>query len=169
MDNPYAPPGSNLDIGEADKHPDALATKKDRFFAAIIDGIIMLVIAVPAMYLLGLYEYAAKGETAPFLTVAVGAVFGFLTYTLVNGYLLSKYGQTVGKRLLNIKIVNMEGAQLPLTRILLLRVLPIQLLGFIPTFGNLLALIEVLFVFRQDRRCIHDLIAGTQVVNAVKR
>ncbi|MBD3392455.1 MAG: hypothetical protein GF418_10265 [Chitinivibrionales bacterium] len=36
----------------------------------------------------------------------------------------------------------------------------------IPILGSLFALINVLFVFREDHRCIHDLIAGTKVVSA---
>jgi uncharacterized RDD family membrane protein YckC len=30
--------------------------------------------------------------------------------------------------------------------------------------GGLLAVVDVLFVFRRDRRCLHDLVAGTRVV-----
>ena len=35
----------------------------------------------------------------------------------------------------------------------------------IPVLGPLFSLVNVCFIFREDRRCIHDLIAGTQVVN----
>jgi uncharacterized RDD family membrane protein YckC len=34
------------------------------------------------------------------------------------------------------------------------------LIGIIPFYG----LVDVLFIFREDKRCIHDLIAGTHVV-----
>ena len=44
----------------------------------------------------------------------------------------------------------------------LLRVVVNGLLGFIPLYG----VVDILFIFREDRRCIHDLIAGTVVVNA---
>ena len=33
------------------------------------------------------------------------------------------------------------------------------------TKGQTLGLIDVLFIFRSDRRCVHDLIAGTKVVS----
>jgi len=36
------------------------------------------------------------------------------------------------------------------------------LLGLIPLYG----LVDILFIFRSDRRCIHDMIAGTQIVEA---
>jgi uncharacterized RDD family membrane protein YckC len=32
--------------------------------------------------------------------------------------------------------------------------------------GPVLALVDVLLIFRNDRRCGHDLIAGTRVVHA---
>ena len=32
------------------------------------------------------------------------------------------------------------------------------LLAAIPGIGNLYALVDVLFIFREDRRCLHDLI-----------
>jgi hypothetical protein len=31
--------------------------------------------------------------------------------------------------------------------------------------GTFLVLVDVLFIFRKDRRCVHDHIAGTRVVN----
>jgi hypothetical protein len=34
------------------------------------------------------------------------------------------------------------------------------LLGIIPFYG----FVDVLFIFGQERRCLHDLIAGTRVV-----
>ena len=34
----------------------------------------------------------------------------------------------------------------------------------IPKVGGVLALADILFVFRDDRRCLHDQIAGTRVV-----
>lgn len=35
-----------------------------------------------------------------------------------------------------------------------------RILSFIPFY----ALVDILFIFREDRRCLHDRIAGTQVV-----
>lgn len=36
----------------------------------------------------------------------------------------------------------------------------------IPLAGAAFGLVDILFIFRADRRCIHDLIAGTHVVTA---
>lgn len=44
--------------------------------------------------------------------------------------------------------------------------LPVYAIGSIPFLAALPSLIDVLFIFRKDRRCVHDLIAGTQVMRA---
>jgi uncharacterized RDD family membrane protein YckC len=41
-----------------------------------------------------------------------------------------------------------------------LRAWLVTLIGIIPLFG----LVDILFIFREDKRCIHDLIAGTRVI-----
>jgi uncharacterized RDD family membrane protein YckC len=38
----------------------------------------------------------------------------------------------------------------------------------LPTVGPFAGLIDVLFIFLKDRRCLHDHIAGTVVVRATK-
>jgi len=40
------------------------------------------------------------------------------------------------------------------------------LISAIPVVGSFFVLIDTLLVFRADRRCVHDLIAGTKVVKA---
>ena len=43
---------------------------------------------------------------------------------------------------------------------MLLRAWVTFFLGIVPLFG----IVDVLFIFREDRRCIHDMIAGTRVI-----
>ena len=40
------------------------------------------------------------------------------------------------------------------------------LIGAIPLVGTVFSLVNICFIFREDRRCIHDLMAGTHVVEA---
>jgi len=49
-------------------------------------------------------------------------------------------------------------------RIVLWRAFPIAALRSVPVAGPWLWLLEVLPIFGNDRRCIHDMIAGTDVV-----
>jgi uncharacterized RDD family membrane protein YckC len=69
--------------------------------------------------------------------------------------------------LLGIKIVHTDGSKIPLARILGLRWLPIAVLGFLPYFvGQIIPVIDVLFIFRESRKCLHDEIADTIVIKA---
>jgi len=38
------------------------------------------------------------------------------------------------------------------------------ILGAVPMIGNVFTIVNYCFIFRADRRCLHDLIAGTKVV-----
>jgi uncharacterized RDD family membrane protein YckC len=95
------------------------------------------------------------------------SVLGMALFLLVHGYLLATQGQTFGKMLLSVRIVDFETTEiLPLGKLVGLRLVPIWIVSMIPYIGGLLCLIDVLFIFGDDRRCIHDLIAGTKVVQA---
>ena len=51
-------------------------------------------------------------------------------------------------------------------RLLGLRIILMWMLESIPFLGPLFSLVNVCFIFRDDRRCIHDLMADTVVVKA---
>jgi hypothetical protein len=38
------------------------------------------------------------------------------------------------------------------------------LIGGIPGVGPIFRIVDILFIFREDQRCIHDLMAGTTVI-----
>lgn len=166
MENPYTPPASDVAAGTEQDTSGTLASRGNRFLGALIDGILMMVLIMPVMFLSGFWEAAANAGGASFMFNLMALAASFLTYCLINGYLLAQSGQTVGKKIMKTKIVNMDGSQPPLAHILLRRLLPVQLLVLVPFVGNFLSLVDALFVFRDDRRCIHDHIAGTKVINA---
>ena len=161
-DDPYAPPSAEL---EEDVHlDDELATHGARLGAALLDSFLMMAITVPAMYFGG-YFHALQTQS---VTPAMGlgwAAFGLLTFVVVQAYPIHTRGQTVGKLLLGIQMVRLaDGAVLPGWTLIGLRYLPVQLVGMVPMAGGCLSLVDVLFIFRPDRRCVHDHIAGTHVV-----
>jgi uncharacterized RDD family membrane protein YckC len=68
-----------------------------------------------------------------------------------------RWGQTVGKMLLRVRVVQVDGAPISLGQ---------SLLRFIGYFVSYLTLLlgYLLAGFRSDKRALHDLIAGTRVV-----
>ena len=123
-----------------------LAGRGSRLGAVIIDGLI--------------------GAVAYLILVFVAPALGLLalaTIFIFQMVLLTKDGQTLGKKVLGIRIVKFDtGRNGGFVSNVLLRVIVNGLLGFIPFYS----LVDALFIFRQDRRCIHDFIAGTQVIEA---
>lgn len=165
--NPYQAPEAPLPSAPlALNAADVLAGRGERLGASLIDGVISLLIFLPLAALTGYFGKvmaAARGGEAISLLAMAGYVA--LAFVVVQGYPLARTGQTWGKKLLSIRIVDLHGGQPPLWRLIVLRYLLTQLLSLVPVAGNVYALLDALFIFRQDKRCLHDLIAGTQVVN----
>ena len=164
-ENIYAPPESELQA-ETNDQSNELAKRSSRFYAAVIDSLIGMVYGVPFMLLVGPslgFELGQTQQPGTEYTV-VAVIFGFIFFSLIHGYFLHINGQTIGKKVIGIKIVSTSHDNVSAAKILGQRYLPISLVSAIPVLGQILPLVDVLFIFRGDRRCIHDLIAGTCVI-----
>ena len=106
--------------------------------------------------------YFTQHLSGPLLAI----LLPLLIILVVQTWLLCKQGQTLGKLWLKIRIVRTDGSKAGFVHVLLLRSFVMQLLTAIPVVGGLLALVDPLLIFREDRRCIHDLLADTCVVTA---
>lgn len=128
-----------------------LATRGERFRAALADA---LLVAIP-------YVIASTNQV-PDAVRLVGLV-GTFALLGVQLYWVSTLGQTIGKKLVGTRIVLKDTLQNGgfVTNVLK-RGLVTGLLNLVPGFF----LVDSLFVFREDRRCIHDFIAGTCVIKA---
>jgi len=136
------------------------ASRKDRWWAAVIDMVLQILASLPFIWFIGLEAF--KNPT-PQLALANSAN-ALLVYLVLHGYLLHKYGQTIGKAEYGMRIEMLNGEKASFQHIILWRYLPILVLSFVPLIGQLIVgLINPLLIFRQDRRCLHDHIAGTQV------
>ena len=176
--NPYAPPQAEVrDAPAAPPTEGTLATRTLRLAGAIVDSVVSAVFVVPFLMLAGEWTAAISGELS-YGTIALG---GFALFTAMHGYLLATRGQTLGKRLVGTRIVRADNDEVPtLARTLGLRYgtlalgLPVTL--FVGMWAGAIAyplivfgLIDSALVFRRDRRCLHDLIAGTKVVAVARR
>jgi uncharacterized RDD family membrane protein YckC len=163
-ENPYAPPSTEPPLERAVVRDAPLARRLTRLAASFIDGLITFALAVP--FLAMVYangDTAARDISRPALTAAV-AVPAWGLFLLLNFQFLRANGQTLGKKITGIRIAELDGGVPPLSRLILMRFLPVWLVGLIPGIGRFLTLIDVLFIFGAERRCIHDRIAGTKVV-----
>ncbi len=81
--------------------------------------------------------------------------------------LLAWRGQSVGKFLLRLRIVRVDDGRSPGGyRAFLLRGAVPFVIEQIPVAGFLFWLADSALIFRDDHRCLHDLLAGTRVVPA---
>ena len=166
--NPYLPPAADLaDDSSGGQSIDA--TRDQRLKAAIVDGVISAILVLPMMYFAGVFNYSARGEKPPFLLSLAMVAAGFALFVALHGYFLKRDGQTLGKKAVGIRIVDLNGDIPKFSKVLLGRYLSISAAGLIPFVGHFVTLIDALFIFRSDRRCIHDMIAGTKVVKVKKR
>jgi uncharacterized RDD family membrane protein YckC len=163
-ENRYAPP--QAEVGEVQDTAPELASLGLRLGGAVIDTLILAVVVVPLVFVFGIIDISAQREPS-FADEAISTVLGMGVFVLINGHFLAKHGQTIGKRLVGTRIVSVaDGKLLPLQKLIALRYLPMWLLSLVPFIGNIANLVNILFIFRDDRRCVHDLIAGTKVVKA---
>ena len=180
-ENPYTTPHTPAQNLVAQDPPQfiELASRWARLGASILDAIILMVIFVPilgAIFAIGIMPNSAQSEGfLKSLTSVSGSAFGglifgaigILVYVAINGYLLSKYGQSVGKKIVGIRVVSQETNQLlSFGKVVGIRYVVVTLISQLPFIGSLFGLIDVLFIFSADKRCLHDMLAGSIVVKA---
>jgi uncharacterized RDD family membrane protein YckC len=164
--NPYAPPRGA--VRDESSEGEELAGRGARLAAAILDGLIAgLMIYVPGLIVaFATRAFDQLDQPEPDFSQLALPLFvcfmGFVAWAWITLLLVARYGQTMGKRMLEIRVVRSDGSQASLGRIFWLRNVVNGLLGVIPLYG----LIDVLLIFGERRQCIHDLIADTIVVKA---
>jgi uncharacterized RDD family membrane protein YckC len=121
---------------------------------------------VPACLLLGL-AIVAVPRHGLLIGAALALVWG-VVFVALNIVLLRRHAQTLGKRWFGIRVLRADGRRPGLAQLLLLReVVPLGI-GLIPWLGVLFGLVDSALVFSTPRRMLHDMIAGTIVVQVPK-
>ena len=143
-----------------------LAAPGTRLLAVLVDVGVNMAVMIPGFGLMiaGMAFHAGQNETGGLLFLAgyALALFASLALGIYNLVLLWLQGQTVGKRAMHIRIVRLDGSPAGFGRAVLLRTFIPGLLTVLT--GGVFGIVDCCFIFREDRRCIHDLIAGTKVV-----
>jgi len=121
-----------------------------RFGAAFLDG---LLFGLPLSLLLSII---LGGEENEYLIEVITFLYFLLLPLFWNGY-------TIGKKILGIRIVKMNGENVGIGNMLLREL--VGRLIYIITFGIGIIVSAIMVAVREDKRSIHDLIAGTYVTS----
>mgnify|MGYP001791916928 CR=1 FL=1 len=136
-----------------------LADPSDRLAARTIDAALCF-----APFLLFAPLGAVLGEaTLIKLGTALTLVASFAVI-VINLVLLQRYGQTIGKRRLRLRIVRRDGCRVGLLHAFVIRELVMGALTFVPGLGLLLGTLDPLLIFSDGRQTLHDRLADTVVV-----
>lgn len=158
-------------------------TLSKRFFALLIDGVILLLPTYFESFLL------VPGMPVPI--VVIGLFLAYFCYSFYSIYLHAVYGQTLGKMFVKIKVVDISENPIDF-RQSFLREFPFLLLSFLLFFSEIsqvlsvgitddygntnfdVAIISIIWIlllvalltalFNEKRRAIHDYLAGTVVI-----
>ena len=184
-ENPYASSATPLTQGS--KHPPeiVLASRFKRLVARIVDALIEgLVFWICGFLIPGMRDTRTEtmenaipilenSELEPWLAFILpifsieSLAFWVLTIMITfvcQAYLLARYGQTIGKRMLKIMIVNEHGYRKPtLNRSFFVRECGIYLLEWVP----FLPFLDLLWIFGESRKCLHDHWSRTIVIDTI--
>lgn len=162
--NPFAPPTARVeDVATGGLE---LAGRGVRLGAVLIDGLIQGAIyyAIAFTMFRSMIPDARSGFGIGSFLIQLAAGIGL--FVLIQSYLLATQGQTIGKKLLGLRIVRSNGEAVSIGRMLGLRYFLGWVITMIPFIGALFALTDALLIFRDSRKCLHDNIADTIVVKA---
>ncbi len=150
--------------------------------AALINAVVYFVSLLPGSMLLSVQflrlgitpEALLRGERPDLTALAPGLALawgGLLAACLVQAVLIAWRGQNLGKLMVGLRVVRAaDGGPAGFVQGALLRfLLPVAvmfLLNVVPGLGFLFLLVDYSFMFGGQRRCLHDLVAGTKVIEA---
>lgn len=168
--NPYAAPSAVVEDTQAfdgNNLEARKASRAQRFGAAFVDGLVLGLGTVPISFYITQQMHLNRRTLFDVSgTTLLLAIVVLVILCTINYVLTSRNGQTIGKRALGIKTVRHDGSPVTVSRVFFLRYLPITLIAMVPMIGGLVALVDACMIFGGEKRCLHDLIADTIVINA---
>jgi uncharacterized RDD family membrane protein YckC len=147
------------------------ATRLSRLGAVLVDYLVGFA-PLGAIFLM-LPILLLRGGTSALLILLGLAVLVGLAVLITQIVLVARHGQTIGKKVLGIRMITSDGDIPSVWRVFFLRWLPFVVLAGIVDYmvkmrgiGNLVLVVDALLIFQPNRRCLHDLLAGTHVIKA---
>ena len=154
-----------------------LGGKVERLAAYIIDSLIAFLSMIPlgSQFFSAVNDFSAGSiDSTNSLTIEntnnfTLGIFLIILQFIIQGYLITTRGQSIGKIVMSLRIVNsIDGTNPGFIKAFLVRFILTQIITSIPYIGFIYIFADPLFIFRSDRRCIHDLMANTIVVESKK-
>ena len=180
--NPYQSSVSGQHAS-ASSGPQELAGIGQRIGGAILDGVLSLLMMLPGIIIgggmiVGGIATAAQAEANGGVSNEAAAIAGggilvgvliivgnALVPMVVNIVLISKSGQSLGKKIIGTKMVSQHtGETVGFVHGFLLSTFVFQLITGIPVVGGFIALADIIFLFTEGNQTLHDRLAGTRVV-----
>ena len=161
----YNPPESNLEVGSSDGS--ILASRWSRLWASLIDVLTVIPITIPLYYFTGGFDGISQGVEPSVSYLLVMFLISTAIFLAIHGKIMLRDGQTWGKKAQNIKIVTIDGEHADLA-VLAKRYGFYWGVSQIPVVGQLLSMVNILFIFTKSKRCLHDHVGGTKVVQVIK-
>ena len=134
------------------------------FIDGLIQGGVYWLLAVTVLE--AVVPNPASGSGAGFGSMLSSMIISIVLFLLIQGYLLATTGQTIGKKLIGLRIVRSNGERPDVGHVIGLRYMLIWVIAAVPVVGWIFALVDALMIFRDSRKCLHDNIADTIVVKA---
>ena len=161
--------------------PGSPAERGARLLAASIDELLLLAISLPMVFgavpkIVAMVSGGTDPElmdTSQLLSAMIGGpgtivtVVALIAWCVITAWLVAANGQSIGKRMVGIKVVRADGSRASFARIFLLRNVVNALPNLLP-YGWLYQLVDPLLIYQNSRQCLHDRIAGTIVVRCAR-
>lgn len=165
--------GAEPSVESSDVDTASTAERWRRLLGAIADGLLESLAWIPTSAAVGhsLMEMVNSNQLDPQEIIGVfkTALPLSLPYlgalVILQAVLLTLRGQSVGNLLVRTRIVRADnGEPAGFLRAFLLRGALARVIRQVPFVGGIFWIVDSCFIFREDKRCLHDLIARTKVV-----
>jgi uncharacterized RDD family membrane protein YckC len=133
-----------------------------RFLASIIDGLISMAVGFSFVYFLLYWILPSPDEQVLEAAKEVTDSLFSLAYGIIVPVIWS--GFTIGKKALGVKIQKVTGEEV--TFWTMIKRVIIATIIYVISLGILLVVSFFMVIIRDDKRTIHDFVAGTHVVRA---
>jgi uncharacterized RDD family membrane protein YckC len=139
----------------------------ERFIAKSIDYFLQLVVPFATGLMLAMItSLIVENENTSMAVYTTTLLVLAIGVAVVQWILIARRGQSMGKHFMRIRLANRHNDNVPdFAQSVVIRLWLVNLMNIVfPVFY----LIDVCLIVFEDRRCVHDIMAGTRVIREVK-